>query len=125
MTSATGKGIRKDDDETNLRGVEMQNFEHYCNLKDATSAGITTTGYASSVMVASSVTNTDDSDREETSGKEVPEDVWVNLDGDGVYSTPTDLSRLTSDSSTTAAKKACKHSKNLPNKKVRKRAHLF
>ena len=71
------------------------------------------------------MTNADDSDREEATNKEVPEDVWANLDGDGVYITPVDQSRLTSNSLTTAAKKACKHSKNLPNKKVRKRAHLF
>ena len=86
VTSATDKEIRKDDDKTTLRGVVMQNFKYYYNIEDvyndrvayrpkATSAGIMATGYVSSVTVTSSVTNTDDSDGEETIGKEVPEDV--------------------------------------------------
>ena len=103
----------------------MKNFEYYYDLEDvcsdraayrpkATSAGITTTGYAPNFAVASSESNAHDKD-----AKEAIDDTAA----DGVYNTPTDQSRLTNESSTTAAKKARMHSKHSSNKKVKKTAH--
>ena len=106
----------------------MENFEYYYDLKEvysdraayrpkSTSAGITATGYAPKVAVASSNWNAHDKDGEEAINDNVPGDIWSNLDADKLYNTPTDQSRQTSDSSTTAAKKARKNSKNSSDKK--------
>ena len=72
----------------------MYNLEEVCLERAAyrpkdTSAGITATGYAPGAAVASSVTKLEDSDEKETTNEEVPEDVQANLDGNGVYNTPT------------------------------------
>ena len=101
MTSSTSEGIRERDDESTWREVVMENFEYYYDLKEvysdrtayrpkATSAGITATGYAPSVAVSSSKTNADTADDKEDTNKDVQWDIQPNLDGDGVYNTPTD-----------------------------------
>ena len=59
----------------------------------ATSAGITSAGYAPNVDISSSDSNGDNKDGKEAIGDKVPEDIRANIDADGVYSTPTD-SRL-------------------------------
>ena len=112
----------------------MKHFEYYYNLEEvssdraaycrkATSAGITAKGYAPNVAVASSKTNARNKDGEEAIDDDVPEDIWAKLDAGGVYNRPTDQSRLTSNTSTTAAKKTCENSENSSNKTGRK--HLI
>ena len=109
----------------------MKIFEYYYDLEEvcgnrvayrpkATSAGITSTGYAPNVAVASSNLNGDNEDGEKAIDDNVPEDIWANLDAVGLCNTTTDRSRLTSNTSTTAAKKAQKNSKKSSNKKGRK-----
>ena len=92
--------------------------DHAAYRLKATSAGIMAMGYVPSVAAASSKMTAHDKDGKEAINDNVPGDIRANLDPNGVYNTPTDCSRLTSNSSTTAAKKACKHSKNSSNKKV-------
>ena len=95
-------------------------FEYYYDLEEvyldraayvpkATSAGITASGYAQN----------DDSDDEEQNSDEVPRDISAILDADGCYNTPTDRSRLTSDSSNALAKKRRMNLKKSSNKSVR------
>ena len=90
----------------------------------ATSAGVTATGYTLNVAVASSDLNEHAKDSKEAITNNVPGDIRENLDANGVYNTLPDRSRLTNDTSTTAAKRVCNHSKNSSNKKVQKPAHL-
>ena len=86
--------------------------------RKAMSAGITATGYTPNVVVASSEMNAHNKDDKEAIDDNVPGDVWENLEANGDYNSSADQPRLTGDSSTTAAKKAHKHSKNSSNNKV-------
>ena len=127
VTSSTGEGIRsKANGEQTWREVVMKNSEYYYDLEEvcgnraayrpkAMSAGITSAGYAPNVVVVSSDLNGDDKDGDEAINDDVPENIQANLDADGLYNTPTDRSWLTSDTSTTEAKKAHNNSKNSSN----------
>jgi hypothetical protein len=134
VTSETGEGIRANDDST-WRDKVIENFFYYYDLEDvyleraayqpkATSAGITATGFAGSAAATSS---NEDSDTDADTGQgAVPDSVIANLERTGVYTTPTVRSRLTSESSNTAAtKKGRKTSRNSSNKKGRTSCNAF
>ena len=105
----------------------MKKFKYYYDLEGvcgdraaycskATSAQITVTGYPPNDDRHSSDSKEDDDDSKEAFHDEVPGNVRMNIDADGLYSTPPDIrSRLTSNTLTTNAKKTRKWSKTSSN----------
>ena len=129
VTSATGEGIRAEDEST-WREKVMNNFCYYYDLEDvyleraayqpkATSAGITASGFAddgapmglavdataTSSTDAVSTTNEQSDTDTDTGGGVVPDSVIANLEKTGAYATPTVRSGLTSKSSNTSTTK--------------------
>ena len=143
MTSAAGEGIRITDNST-WRDKVMDNFTYYYDLEEvhiertvyqpkATSAGMASTGFVTNVMETSArgidfavadvfvpMSSNKTPDTEAARANTVPDSVLDNLDQDGVYTTRTVRSHLTSNLSKLASIKTVQRmSKNLSNKKGR------
>ena len=150
MTSATGEGIRAEDEST-WREKVMNNFCYYYDLEDvyleraayqpkATSAGITASGFAddgapmglavdataTSSTDAVSTTNKESDTDTDTGGGVVPDSVIANLERTGAYATPRVQSGLTSKSSNTSTtKKGRRSATNSSNKKGRRSSNAL